>query len=84
MPDLLIGKKEERQKEIIEKQRGLNKKLYGDAKHFTQPKYEDAEQIQREIDSVKEDKTISGEKAAVKILQLEREKESFQPDNPED
>lgn len=79
LPELLIGKKEEQREKIVEKQRTLNKKLYGDAKHFTQPKYNDAEEIQKEIDLVKDDKTISSEGKAVKVLQLEREKENFKP-----
>lgn len=83
LPELLTGKSEEEREAIVEKQRTLSKKLYGDATHFTQPKYNDVEEIQKEIDDVKDDKTISGEKAAVKILNLERQKENFEP-TPED
>ena len=79
MPELLVGKDEESRDKLVEKQRLLNKKLYGDASHFTQPKYDDIEQIQKEIDEVKDDKSMSSEKKAVKVLQLEREKENFEP-----
>ncbi len=83
LPDLLIGKDPEKVTEIVGKQRKLNEKLYGDAKHFTQPKYNDIEEIQKRIDEIKADPNISGEKAAVEVMNLEREKENFKP-TPED
>ena len=78
LPQLLIGHSEETIKVIVEEQRNLNKKLYGEAKHFTQPKYEDAEQIDREIDEIKNDPKIGGVEAAKKVLELNREKENLE------
>lgn len=80
MPELLVGKDEEAQKAVVEKQRAMNKKLYGDSRHFTQPSYNDVDEIDKEMDDVKEDKSLSGEKSAVKLLQLSRTRENFQPD----
>lgn len=82
MPELLIGKDEEAQKSIVERQRVMNKKMYGDSRHFTQPAYNDVDEIQKELEEVKEDKSISGEKSAVKVLQLSRVKENFAEPDP--
>ena len=77
LPDLLVGKTDEQVEKIAEKQRAIAKKIYGDAKAFVQPTYESEGEIDKEIDEVKKDKGVSGENAAVKILNLTRNKLNF-------
>lgn len=77
LPELLAGKKEEEQTAIVEKQRAMNKKLYGDSNRFKQPTYEDANDVDKAIDEVKANKTMSSATQAVKIMQLGRVKENF-------
>lgn len=78
LPELLIGKDEEQVKAVVEKQRAINKKLYGDSQKFVQPTYTDVDEVDKEIDAIKEDTSISGEKSAVKTLQLGRVKEGLE------
>lgn len=83
LPELLVGKDEEQLKATVEKQRAMNKKIYGDSKHFTAPTYDDVKDIDKEIDEIKADKSISSEKQAVKIMQLNRVRENLQTSEPE-
>lgn len=83
LPELLIGKDEDQIKATVDKQRAMNKKLYGDSQKFTRPTYDDVDEVNKEIDDVKEDSTISGEKSAVKVLQLGRVKEGLESSPPE-
>ncbi len=76
-PDLLVGKTDEQIEKIVEKQRAKNKEIYGDSKFFIKPKYESEDDIQKEIDEVKKDKSLKGDQGAVKILRLMREKLNF-------
>lgn len=75
LPELLTGKTEEQITAVVEKQRAKNKKLYGDSKLYTQPTYTDVADVDKEIEVVKADKTMSSEKQAVRILQLGRTRE---------
>ena len=75
--DLLIGKSDEQIEKIVEKQRAKNKEIYGYSKFFIKPKYESEDDIQKEIDEVKNDKSLRGDQGAVKILHLMREKLNF-------
>ena len=77
MPDLLVGKTDEQIEKIVEKQRTKNKEIYGDSKFFIKPKYESEDDIDKEIEEVKKDKSLLGDQAAVKILRLMREKLNF-------
>ena len=83
LPELLAGKDEEQIKATVEKQRAMNKKIYGDSKHFSAPTYDDVKDVDKEIDEIKADKTISSEKQAVKIMQLGRVRENLQSSEPE-
>ncbi len=74
LPELLVSKSDEQVEKIVEKQRAKNKELYGDSKFFIKPKYENADDVQKEIDEVKKDKNLRGDNAAVKVLHLIREK----------
>jgi len=77
LPELLVGKNEDEQKAVVEKQRSINKRLYGDSQQFTQPSYNDIDSVDKEIDDIKVDNSVSGEKSAVKIMQLGRVKDSI-------
>ena len=83
LPELLVGKDEEQIKATVEKQRVMNKKIYGDSKHFSAPTYDDVKDVDKEIDEIKADKSLSSEKQAVKIMQLGRIKENLQATEPE-
>ena len=83
LPELLVGKDEEQIKAIVEKQRAMNKKIYGDSKHFTAPTYDDVKDVDKEIDEIKGDKSMSADKQAVKIMQLNRVKENLESSEPE-
>lgn len=76
-PDLLVGKTDEQAEKVVEKQREMNKKNYGDSKFFIKPEYESEEDVQQEIDKVKKDETLRGDQSAVKVLHLMREKLNF-------
>ena len=82
VPELLAGKNEADIKSTVESQRVINKKLYGDSKHYVQPDYTDVKDIDEKIDEAKNDKSISADKQAVKIMQLTRAKENFSPPEP--
>ena len=77
LPDLLVGKTDEQIEKIVEKQREMNVKNYGDSKFFIKPKYESEDDIDKEIEAVKKDKSMRGDQGAIKIMQLMREKLSF-------
>ena len=83
LPEFLIGKDEEQIKAVVDKQRAMNKKLYGDSREFVQPTYDEVKDVDKAIDDIKADKSISGEKQAVKIMQLNRVKEGMQAPEPE-
>ena len=77
MPELIVGKTDEQIEKNVEKQRAKNKEMYGDSKFFIKPKYESADDVQIEIDKIKEDKTLRGDQGAIKVLHLMREKLKF-------
>lgn len=77
LPELLIGKTDEQIKTVVEKQRGMNKKNYGDSKGFLKPKYESADDIEKEIEETKKDTSLRGDNAAIKVMRLTREKLGF-------
>jgi DNA-binding transcriptional MerR regulator len=74
MPELLVGKSEEEVEKIVDKQRTLNKKLYGDSQHFAPPDYSTEAEVDEAIEDVKSDKTKNGVNSAVSVMQLERQK----------
>lgn len=75
--DLLVGKSDEEIKSVVEKQREKIKKMYGDSKGFITPKYETVEDVDKEIEETKNDKTARGDNSAIKVMRLIREKASF-------
>ena len=75
--DLLVGKTDEQIKPIVEKQREKMKKMFGDSKGFIKPKYETVDDIDKEIDEAKKDKTARGDNSAIKVMRLIREKANF-------
>ena len=77
LSDLLVGKTDEQIEKIVEKQREMNKKNYGDSKFYIKPEYESEDDIDKEIEAVKKDKSMRGDQGALKIMQLMREKLSF-------
>ena len=77
VPDILLGKTKEEQKKIVDAQRKLSERLYGDSAKFTQPTYASEDDVDKELEAVKKDEKISGENAASKVLNLVREKAGF-------
>ena len=77
VPETLLGKTEEEQKTIVEAQRKLSERLYGDSAKFTQPTYSSEDDVDKELEAVKKDTKLSGENAARKVLNLVREKAGF-------
>jgi len=78
LPDFLIGKTPEQIENIVDKQRLMNKKLYGDSAKFTSANYTSQEEIDKVKSDIKDDTSKNGETSAVKILQLNRQSQSFQ------
>lgn len=74
LPELLVGKSDEQVEKIVEKQRVKNKELYGDSNFFIKPRYENAGDVQKEIEEVKKDNKLRGDISAIKVLNLLREK----------
>ena len=77
LPELLHGKSDDEIEKVVDKQRTINKKLYGDSQQFAPADYSDEAQVDEAIEEVKSDKKLSGEQAAIKVLNLERKKDSF-------
>lgn len=80
LPELLVGKNEDEIEKIVDKQRAINKKLYGDSDHFAPPDYSSEKEIDEQIEKVKSDKSLRGDNAAVEVLKLSRQKSSFSND----
>ncbi len=74
VPDLLIGKTDEEIKKIVENQRAINKRLYGDSQRFSLPNYESADDVDKEIEALKKDQELGAESSAVEVLKLNRAK----------
>lgn len=72
LPELLFGRDEKDIEAIVQKQRAKNQELYGDSRHFTEPTYQTATEVQAAIEAVNADKKMSGEQKAVKVMQLRR------------
>jgi len=77
LPELLVGKTDEQIKAVVEKQREMNKKNYGDSKGFLKPKYESVDDIEKEIEEVKKNKNLRGDNSAIEVMRLTREKLDF-------
>jgi hypothetical protein len=77
LPELLQGKKTEEIEKIVDRQREINKKLYGDSQHFKPADYSSEADVDKAINDIKEDKTKNGENSAVDVLKLERTKDSL-------
>ena len=77
LPEFLIGKSNDEIEKIVDKQREVNKKMYGDSQHFAPPSFSTEADFDEAIDKVKEDKTKNGESSAVDILKLNRQKENL-------
>ena len=77
LPELLQGRSTDEIERIVDKQREVNKKLYGDSQHFAPADYSDEAQVDEAIEDVKNDKTKNGENSAVALLHLERTKDSL-------
>lgn len=80
LPELLVGKDDKDIEAIVDKQRAVNKKLYGDSDHFAPPDYSSEAEIDEQIDKVKNDESLSGDNAALEVLKLNRQKSSFSND----
>ena len=81
LPEMLVGKDKDQIEKIVDNQRALNKKLYGDSQHFAPPDYSTEAEVDEAIEKVKADKESGSEVNATKILSLERQKESLSNDN---
>jgi len=81
LPELLIGKTKEDIEKIVDKQREVNKKLYGDSQHFAPPDYSTEAEIDEAIDKVKKDDSKGSEQSAVDTLNLERRKSGLSNDS---
>lgn len=77
LSEFLVGKTPEEITSVVDRQREVNKKIYGDSQHFSPAGYSSEEDLDKAIEDVKEDVSKNGENSAVSILQLNREKESF-------
>jgi len=77
LPEFLTGKTKDEIEKIVDKQREVNKKLYGDSQRFAPPGYSSESEIDEAVEEVKQDKTKSGENSAVEILNLNRQKNSL-------
>lgn len=77
LPELIIGKTDEEIDKIVENQRALSKKLYGDSDYFRAPTYRDGAAVDEEIDAVKKDPKKTGFDSAVEVLKLNRIKDVF-------
>lgn len=77
LPELLTGKTDEEVEAIVDKQRELNKGLYGDSHQFKPAGYSTEQEVDEAIEDVKGDATESGENSAVKIMNLNRQKEGI-------
>lgn len=76
-PDLLLGKNAEETKKIVEEQRALSKKLYGDSQFFRQPTYPDGAAVDNEIAAVKKNPKLTTIKKLEKIRQLKFQRNKF-------
>jgi hypothetical protein len=72
LPELLIGKTDEEIGKIVENQRALSKKLYGDSEYFRQPTYRDEADVDKAIDAEIKDTKKSGIDTALNVLRLNR------------
>jgi hypothetical protein len=61
----------------VDRQREINKKLYGDSNRFAPPDYSTEAEIDEKVESVKADKTKSGVGSAVEVLHLSRKRASL-------
>jgi hypothetical protein len=77
LPELLIGRTDEEIEIIVKKQREQNEKIYGSSPSSHAPKYEDVSQIDKEIETVKEDKSLTTEEKIAKVRELKLEKNNF-------
>jgi len=83
VPSTLIGKTDDEQKTIVEEQRAMNKRNYGDSKLFTQPTYTDVADVDKAIDAIKADTEMGSVKKGVQLLKLNRIKTGFIENPPE-
>lgn len=74
LPELLVGKTPEECEKIAEKQRSRVKKVYGDASFFSRKVWQSIDEIDAEIDRIKEDKSISSTESISRIRQLRIER----------
>ena len=74
LPELLIGKSPDEVEKIVDRQREINKKLYGDSRQFIKPDYSTEAEIEARKKEIMADKTKSGEQAAAEIMALDRKK----------
>lgn len=77
LPELIIGKSDEEIVKIVENQRALSKKLYGDSNYFRQPTYAEEADIDKEIEAEVKNPKKSGIESAVEVLKLSRLRDSI-------
>ena len=81
LPELLAGKNPDEITKIVDKQREVTKKLYGDSQRFAPPDFSSEADVDKAIEDVKSDDSISPEQAGVKVLKLGRQKVGLSNEN---
>jgi len=77
LPELLAGKTDEEIEKIVDRQREVNKKLYGDSRHFAPPDYSKESDIDEAVNEIKKDKETNSVNSAVSVMNLERKRENL-------
>jgi hypothetical protein len=68
--DLIIHLDDDQIESVVEKQREISKKQYGDSEYFKSPQYTNISDIDSEIEKVKSDTSLSVEKKFEKVSEL--------------
>jgi len=77
LPELLLGKNDEEVKTIVEKQRTLSKKVFGDSQFFSQPTYKDVSAVDAAIEAVKNDSSLTTAKKLERIRDLKFQRDQI-------
>lgn len=79
LPELLVGKNSDQIEKIVDRQREISKRLYGDSQHFRKPDFSTEADIDARIETIKTDKSISAETSAIEVMNLERSRGQLSP-----
>ena len=74
---LIIDKKDDDIEKIVEEQRAISKKQFGDSNFFTAPQYNSVDEIDAKILKVQEDNSLTGEEKAMSVMSLTNDREDF-------